>query len=837
MPDFDLDIPDDGSDSFEGSDSFDDSELQEDESFLETSEQLQEFDEEKLTHDSTQNPPVVSNVNQVEPQQKNRPVRTVDDVTWFKDETGWQHGRFTVRRSPLVKSKWQLMENGKIISQGPSMKSQMIKAKPIITKTPEPTPDPPSQVSATAPVSRTVETPGIKEEEFDTSFDVAALQDEPEIDDDFVIDPDDENERIAIQSVERQEDRRIQQERSSTTNPPPPPPPEVPGAPDFEPEDERPIPGKSVNPAEIERAVRREQTAEFANLKRQQKRRISEEKRNQRFADRQRKQQIKLERQDQQRQLDDLEGSTTSDRIIRRLGSFGIARAVGGSGQLFAALTEMLVFRAEDDAADAQRTEQARQIRDDEANRINELESEIFQRETADIAEQDRVEDIFNAAKVKMDNAATPEDRERIIRETEQAISGGRPVSRSTQQQVPGSHEEPVTATIAAPPVVAPPIEPGPVPPPPSRDDGDEEEPELHDRRGAGEPPGGEPPITTGGSGDGLPPHMTSSLMEFGEGLQTTTRVILATNVALEGMNIVSETLTESIKSVSGALQADPMGSTQPIVGMAGQQTRTGAGIVGTSVGAGIGRTQVARAGMARVVGAGAGRLGGAAAGRAAGAGAGAVLGSAVPGVGTALGFFVGGAIGKSITNNVTEPVVTAVETGNAIMESFAERSIGLETIGASVEQDLLTFVRKIEADDSVDEITSQYVKARGELQRSLIGLQEFFVDWFGDEITVIVKGMAMLIDAIPDLLNFAHEMAQLVVPGYAHFIQFKDWLMSFLPFLAEQNQEIVDALEAVEDSDDSIKDMIADFFVDQKQFFDSSGIHQFENTLNFFNR
>jgi hypothetical protein len=208
----------------------------------------------------------------------------------------------------------------------------------------------------------------------------------------------DEFQKISFLPGDEESSESIRQRIMSGEGPPPPRKPPAPPASPSPGDDEgdefpefAPAQGDELASDEIlketpkERATRlkREQDAKIKRQKDNLAAQRRREREDQAMAFRQRRKDIQSSAKQAQSQITETAEATGSDRMIRRLASFGIGRAIGGSGSLFAAAAEFGVFQPEEERA-RQETAQARQdVSARKEKELADLERDIFQTKRA----------------------------------------------------------------------------------------------------------------------------------------------------------------------------------------------------------------------------------------------------------------------------------------------------------------------------------------------------------------------------------------------------------------------------------------------------------------------
>lgn len=290
---------------------------------------------------------------------------------------------------------------------------------------------------------------------------------------------------------------------------------------------------------------------------------------------------------------------------------------------------------------------------------------------------------------------------------------------------------------------------------------------------GGASPPG--PPnfpfnLFPGGGGNRPPGPLTNAFNNPGN----LTTALLGTAAVTDVARQINEAAKQQIAAISSVVNIDPL-------------TQSGLAQAGTVAGNAVGSAT---------------RLGG--------AGAGAIIGSAAGPAGA----YIGGALGFT-AGTFVDPIVEAVKAGNSLLERFTANSMDFDTISVNASQEIATLLRKMEADTSVSEQTVEFSKARGDLTRSIIGLQEAIIAEFGDEIVKGVRALSQIVEFLSitmPLLADAIVQVLETIPG--------------VNVLFKGMRVIIDILSAIRDgqnadifNDVDLQKQIEEFFGTQNQF------------------
>ena len=269
----------------------------------------------------------------------------------------------------------------------------------------------------------------------------------------------------------------------------------------------------------------------------------------------------------------------------------------------------------------------------------------------------------------------------------------------------------------------------------------------------------------------------------------------LGATVAVQAFSAAMDTATEVIRSFGSVLGSDQTRpSSSEAVGAVGTTAKTGAKIAG-------------------------GVLGGA---------GGAALGASLGGpTGAVAGAVIGTGAGATIGGKALEPVVEAINVGNALLERQTDTSLGPLTIMARTQAQVEGLFKKIENDFKVDALTAEFATARGELGRAIQDLQVEVITEFGPYLIKLVDLLAKVVGAIPesiDLTRRAYAAAELTNDMIKNPVQFLMNLPSIgekLDFIINGTEEIANNTRSEVDINtaDNINSAIQDFFGTQNQF------------------
>lgn len=479
----------------------------------------------------------------------------------------------------------------------------------------------------------------------------------------------------------------------STESGDPPKPPTVPPTTfDFGDEDDGEEAGREDLKKERDQLLKKQINKEFADLKKSQADKAAKEKLLISEEFKQRKEKIRSDVKEAKAGIAKSKEDETSDRIVRRLSAFQIGRSMGGSGSLFAALSEKFLFRpAEKQQADEIQSQQDfidSKSGEDLAKLNEDILSEKF-RSADEKAKKDR---LFRDTKFELDNAKTPEQKREILDSLTKQLNASSSPSRT------GGSAGGVGGGIGG-----------------TGGTGGTGGPRggvgggvgagVGGTGGPGGPrgPGGRTPGPTGPGGMG----------PTGTTLGTITKTFLNTATSLAAFVGAVDFAKEAVTQYGNVLNSDQTSpsSAAPVgaaTALAQKSISIGAPIAGGAIGA------------------------------LAGGPLGAVIGSAI-----------GAGFSKAI-----EPVISAINVGNSLLERTTEQSLGPATIMERTQQQIASLFKKIENDFKLDAITAEFAQARGELGRAIQDLQADFIQRFGPLLTQLVEFLTIIVNAIPQSME-----------------------------------------------------------------------------------
>lgn len=481
----------------------------------------------------------------------------------------------------------------------------------------------------------------------------------------------------------------------STESGDPPKPPTVPPTTfDFGDEDDGEEAGREDLKKERDQLLKKQINKEFADLKKSQADKAAKEKLLISEEFKQRKEKIRSDVKEAKAGIAKSKEDETSDRIVRRLSAFQIGRSMGGSGSLFAALSEKFLFRpAEKQQADEIQSQQDfidSKSGEDLAALNEDILSEKF-RSADEKAKKDR---LFRDTKFELDNAKTPEQKREILDSLTKQLNASSSPSRT------GGSAGGVGGGIGG-----------------TGGTGGTGGPRGGVGGGVGAGVGG-----TGGPGGRTPgPTGPGGIGPKATTLGTITKTFLNAATTLSAFVGAVEFAKEAVTQYGNVLSSDQTSpsSAAPVgaaTALAQKSISIGAPLAGGAIGS--------------LVGGAIGTLGGG-----------------------PLGAVIGSVVGASFSKAV-EPVTSAINVGNSLLERTTEQSLGPATIMERTQQQIASLFKKIENDFKLDAITAEFAEARGELGRAIQDLQADFIQRFGPLLTQIVEFLTVVVNAIPGTIE-----------------------------------------------------------------------------------
>lgn len=585
----------------------------------------------------------------------------------------------------------------------------------------------------------------------------------------------------------------------------PPAPPSFPEDEEFGPDD-----GKQATREDLkkqrEKELNKQVNKDFSDLRKEENRKAAQEKAQKDREFKQRRKLIRDEAKIAKIQISKGKEEDTTDRIVRRLAAFDLGRSMGGSGSLFAAASEKFVFRPSEDKAAINKESFAAQLAEQEGEKISQLEDDIFSEKMKAGKKKFDKNKLIDDAKFKADNETDPEKKRAIFEQLKAQLSDdvidATLVKDSPTPSNPSSTTPPVS-TPTAPPTTPPPpptpptssTTPPSTPPPPSTNKTNNNTgltgpinpnlppvpPTPPNKPPKNPPPPGPKPGPKPKPGPG--PKVTP-----GPSMAAIGNVYLGAAAAVQVFSAAMDGASEVVRGFGSVLGSD---QTKP----SSSETVEAAGRVA--------------------------KVGGQTAGAVGGAAIGATLGSAFPVVGTVAGGLVGAAAGSSIGGKALEPVIEAINTGNALMEKQTESSLGPLTILARTQSQIDGLFKKIENDFEVDAITAEFATARGELGRAIQDLQANFISEFGPYLISLVELLTKVVEILPVIMQVNKRIFEAILllveiarnpisllTNFAEISKKLDFIVNGTAETAENTKKAVD-----EDISNSINDQLQNFF------------------------
>jgi len=537
---------------------------------------------------------------------------------------------------------------------------------------------------------------------------------------------------------------------------------------------------------------------DFSDLRKEENRKAAQEKAQKDREFKERRRLIRDEAKIAKSQINKGKEEDTTDRIVRRLAAFDLGRSLGGSGSLFAAASEKFVFRPSEDKAAINKESFAAEMAKQEGDKISQLEEDIFSEKMRVGKSKFDKNKIIDDAKFKADNETDPEKKRAIFEQLKSQLSDdvidATLVKDSPTPSKPSPTAPPVSTPTTPPNSTTPPPTPPPASTPPSSSNNKTNNntgltgpinPNLPPVPPAppNKPPKSPPPGPKPKPGPKPGPKVTP-----GPSMAAIGNVYLGAAAAVQIFSAAMDGATEVAKGFGSVIGSD---QTKP----SSSETVDAAGKVA--------------------------KIGGQTAGAVGGAAAGAALGSAFPVVGTVAGGLVGAAVGGSVGGKALEPVIEAINTGNALMEKQTEASLGPMTIIARTQAQIDGLFKKIENDFEVDAITAEFATARGELGRAIQDLQVNFISEFGPYLISLVELLTKVVEILPSIMEVNKRIFEAIlllieiarnptslITNFGEISKKLDFIVNGTAETAENTKKAVDA-----EVTNSINDQLQNFF------------------------
>lgn len=422
-----------------------------------------------------------------------------------------------------------------------------------------------------------------------------------------------------------------------------------------------------------------------------------------------------------------------SDRLIRRLATFGIGRAVGIDGGIITALAEILLFQPEISKAEKEIDSLTKQVDRSAKEEFQELERSKLATSERRLVQSLDIQELIENTKMQAAINEEPVDIDALESQIQEILTRG-VVDPGTGIPQPLTGQKPGPATEVFPQTneYTTPAESGSVPPP------------------SGTPVSGPPP-SSGGSGGSIPPVGSfggsgGSFGGFGGGqsggtggpggsggpgglipaMTSTTTGLLQLTVALTALTGASKVVTEGFATVGRIMEnpQDPQNALQ-----AGGAT--------------------IKAGTTAIAG----------------------LTGLIASSGNPLGALSGVVVGKAIGAVIIDPIVEAINVGTGAISSVAKESLAPQTVQAKAEENVNLLIRKIEDSFKLDDITSQFVEVRTGLTNSILDLKNAFIQAIGPSVISIAETLTKILEVINIIREFSSK--NIMPEGFMNMVNF----------------------------------------------------------------
>lgn len=409
-----------------------------------------------------------------------------------------------------------------------------------------------------------------------------------------------------------------------------------------------------------------------------------------------------------------------SDRLIRRLATFGIGRAVGIDGGIITALAEILLFQPEISKAEKEIDSLTKQVDRSAKEEFQELERSKLATSERRLVQSLDIQELIENTKMQAAINKEPVDVDALEAQIQEILARGVvdpgtgiPEPLTGQKPGPATEVFPQTNEYTTPAESGSAAQPSGTPvsgPPPSSGGSGGSIPPVSSFGGFGGGFGGSGGGQSGGTGGtggsggsgGLIPAMTS-----------TTTGLLQLTVALTALTGASKVVTEGFATV-GRIMENPQ---DPQIALQAGGATTKAGTTGI-------------AGVAGLIASG----------------------------GNPLGALAGVVVGKAIGAVIVDPIVEAINVGMGAISSVANESLAPQTVQAKVNENINLLIRKIESGILLDDITSEFVEARTDLTNSLLDLKNAFIQTIGPSVITIVEALTGILNTINSIRDFASQ-------------------------------------------------------------------------------
>lgn len=440
--------------------------------------------------------------------------------------------------------------------------------------------------------------------------------------------------------------------------------------------------------------------------------------------------QINERAKQQKEQIKELHDRGSSDRLIRRLATFGLAEAAGVDGGLLTAAAELLIFQPEIAQADEERDRslaEAEQRRQEELRDLDTAKTETTigrdqqELDIADLIDESRLE-LADTGSVDLDAVQAQIDD--VLGRDVEVPTGAAKSAGSSRSGGPGRPNTPGSSSV-----------------PPGASFGPS---------GTSTPPGGSPGGTGGGGprgpGGGLVATGGGGAGGFPKALAGTTAQLLAATVALRGLKVASDAAAASQRKVGEVLTSPD--DVVPAAEAMGAVAETGGMIAGGAIGATFGP----------------------------------------------IGAVAGAIVGKAISSAIIEPIVGFIDMGQTVLRSMATESLGSDTIVAKSQANIDRLINRIDNSYRGDESTAKFVQTSSEFSMAINDLKTTIGNLIEVPLNFIVKHMTYLIrlaDMAMMLVEISNVLKpiMIILEGYGTFFGYLAQAAEILTSRARGNQ------------------------------------------------
>jgi hypothetical protein len=405
-----------------------------------------------------------------------------------------------------------------------------------------------------------------------------------------------------------------------------------------------------------------------------------------------------------------------SDRLIRRLATFGIGRAVGIDGGIITALAEILLFQPEISKAEKEIDSLTKQVDRSAKEEFQELERSKLATSERRLVQSLDIQELIENTKMQAAIDKEPVDVDALEAQIQEILArgvvdpgSGIPEPLTGQKPGPATEVFPQTSEYTTPAESGSTAQPSGTPvsgPPPSSGGSGGSIPPVSSFGGFGGGFGGSGGGQAGGTGGtggsggpgGIIPAMTS-----------TTTGLLQLTVALTALTGASKVVTEGFSTI-GRMMENPQ---DPQIALQAGGATTKAGTTGI-------------AGLTGLIARG----------------------------GNPSGALAGVVVGKAIGAVIVDPIVEAINVGMGAISSVAKESIASQTVQAKAEENVNLLIKRMEQAQTLDPITADFVEARSELANAILELKTAFIAAFGENISAVVDLLTNMIELLTKLVS-----------------------------------------------------------------------------------